>query len=217
MDAVLQVYRNERGASGSFLQAIQESLAVVLSSPGFLYFSSPGESTGELSGIELACRQSYMLWSSAPDEELYAAADAGRLPHARERDRQVDRMLDDPRSARFVAAFVSQWMELDWLVMIVVEEQFQFTEGRRESARQETLAFFESLIRNDLSAKNLIDSEFVMIDEVLLMVTASISISIPYAALNKGWHVTKPGWINRFRKRRLRSPHSSFWERPESR
>lgn len=167
VDALHEIYRDERKNGRSFVEAVRESLAVVLSSPGFLYLPAPGDGKGRLNGRELACRLAYLLWGAPPDDKLYASAEAGRLLQSDGLTDEVERMLKDPRSNRFVESFVSQWLDLPWLDMIVVEKEFQFSKGRRDSARKETLVFFEKLIRDDLSARNLIDSEFLMIDDVL--------------------------------------------------
>lgn len=173
VDRIHGLYRGYREDGMSFLDAIKESLSVVLASPSFVYLveqhAEEGESSRRLSELELATRLSYFLWSHPPDDQLYELAENGRLSQPAVLRQQVERMLNDPK-ARFLAeAFTSQWLELDWLDMIVVNKtRFpDFNETLRGSFREEPIQFLNHLIRHDLSVKNLIDSDFVMVDDQL--------------------------------------------------
>ncbi|MEO2029429.1 MAG: DUF1592 domain-containing protein, partial [Fuerstiella sp.] len=82
-----------------FVSVLRVSLRALLSSPQFVLF---GGKAGRLDDFSLANRLSYFLWKSMPDEELFALADEGRLSDPTVLARQVDRMLDDEKSNRFV-------------------------------------------------------------------------------------------------------------------
>lgn len=112
---------------------------------------------------------SYFLWSSPPDAELYSSVVDGSLSKSEVLTAQIDRMLDDRKAEAFFAGFMSQWAELDRFNAITVDESdfFRFNEGIRHSAYQEVLAFFRTLVAEDLPAANLIDSDFVVINAVL--------------------------------------------------
>ena len=104
---------------GGFERGVSAALTAMLASPRFLLrieaaqtlppdAADPTASAVPVSDVALASRLSYFLWGSMPDDELLAVAREGRL-HA-DLDRQVTRLIEDRRSARFVASFVGQWL-----------------------------------------------------------------------------------------------------------
>jgi mono/diheme cytochrome c family protein len=147
--------------------ALRDTLAVVLSSPHFLYVTPPlvpGQEN-HLNDHELASRVSYFLWSTMPDAELRDLADCGELrQHLSE---QVDRMLADPKSQRFVRSFVYQWLDLNGLERVAINpENFpQYTSDLKADSAEETYAFFEHILRHDLPATQLLKSDFVMLND----------------------------------------------------
>lgn len=160
------VYIRKNGSSYS--EAMAESLSLILSSPKFLYIVEPSKAptgTHELSNRELAIRLSYFLWSSPPDDELYAAD----LSQPDVYESQVSRLLDDPRSNAFRDGFISQWADLYRFDAITVDKRKykEFSPGLRFSAKQEVKEFFGSLIKENLPAKNFIDSDFVTVNHTL--------------------------------------------------
>ncbi|MDC0677029.1 DUF1592 domain-containing protein [Sorangium atrum] len=96
------------------VEAVQHVVRTVLTSPHFILRIELGpdsaRSPGALNGYEVASRLSYLLWSSLPDEELFDAAASDELATAGELEQQVDRMLDDPKSAAFFQNFFGQWL-----------------------------------------------------------------------------------------------------------
>lgn len=171
LDQLQAIYEDYRRTGSPFVEAIKEPLSVILSSPSFVYLVEPSAPDGkrQLSGLELASRLSYFLWSHPPDGELRMLGESGRLSDPEVLRGQIERMLEDPKAEEFSGAFFSQWLELPWLDMIVVNgAKFpQFNETVRRSFRNEPIEFFRDLIRHDLSVTNLIDSDFVVIDGVL--------------------------------------------------
>lgn len=172
VDQLHGLFEQNRAAGQKFEEAMSEPLAIVLASPRFLFLQEAGETNGKkrkLDDHELAIRLSYFLWSSLPDEELYSCAADGSLSNRTVLKTQVDRMLDDPKAEAFFAGFMSQWAELNRFNAITVDESdfFRFNEGIRHSAYKEVLAFFETLVTENLPAANLIESDFVVINSVL--------------------------------------------------
>ena len=172
VDQLLGLFTKNRSAGQGFEEAMGEALAIVLASPQFLFVQEASDAGGgkrQLDNRELAIRLSYFLWSSPPDEELYSCAAGGSLSKPEVLKVQVDRMLDDPKAASFFEGFMSQWAELGRFNAITVDENklFRFNEGIRHSAFKEVLAFFETLVVENLPAANLIDSDFVVINSVL--------------------------------------------------
>jgi hypothetical protein len=147
--------------------ALRDTLAVVLSSANFLYLLEPRAAGAEatLTEHELAARLSYLLWSTMPDDELRRLADAGRL---REKlGEQFTRLFNDQRSDRFVRSFVYQWLDLSGLERVAVNPEYfkNYTEVLKTDSANETYAFFDYVLRHDLPATKLIESEFVTVND----------------------------------------------------
>ena len=58
---------------------------------------------------------SYFLWSTMPDDELFAAAESGELDTELGIEKQVERMLRDPKSKELSDSFAYQWLRLTLL------------------------------------------------------------------------------------------------------
>jgi len=137
-----------------FVRGIELVIQGMLQSPHFLYrveFGMPDPVQSDvvaLSPHEIASRLSYMLWSSMPDEELFAAADAGHLGTAEEIETQARRMLDDPRARQAVANFNAQWLGLSHMESLKKDPVTypKYDESLRPLWRAETLGFLEDVI-----------------------------------------------------------------------
>src|SRR4029077_5034969 len=126
-------------------------LQAVLVSPHFLFkveLNSPPENPAEpirnLSDYELATSLSYFLWSSMPDDELFRAAWQGELRKGDHLEKQVRRMLADPKSKSLVENFAVQWLQLRNLETITPDKaRFPtFDDKLRWAMRLETEHFF---------------------------------------------------------------------------
>ena len=149
-----------------FIDTARIPLRALLVSPQALFLTGPA---GELDEHALASRLSYFLWRSMPDQELSDLAKAGKLSDPKVLAHQVDRMLDDPKSERFVTEFLDQWLDLD-MIDATTPDPFMFPEYDdvlRAAMLGEVRAFFRCLIDEDLSSDNLIDSDFVMLNRKL--------------------------------------------------
>ena len=115
---LLASYEDGYREGGGFEEGIRWALEALLVSPKFLFRIEDDPANAvpgtpyRISDIDLASRLSFFLWSSPPDEELIALAEHGRLHDPDEIDRQVTRMLDDPRSKAFIENFGGQWLYL---------------------------------------------------------------------------------------------------------
>ncbi len=118
IDLLLEFYAQGRAEGGDFERRISYAVSRLLVDPQFLYRfeSEPADvAVGDvyaIADLELASRLSFFLWSSIPDDELLAVAAEGRLRDPAELAAQVDRLLADERSQRFVANFAGQWLKL---------------------------------------------------------------------------------------------------------
>lgn len=148
------------------IEVLKVPLRSMLSSPQFLFFES---TPGELGGYALANRLSYFLWKSLPDEELMKLASTGQLKEPAVLSAQVERMLRDEKSNRFVRDFLGQWLLLYKLNATTPDDGLypEFDELLAAALPQETELFFRSLLDENLSLDNLIDSEFTFLNRRL--------------------------------------------------
>jgi hypothetical protein len=170
---LLDFYRAGHADGGSFDAGVQVALKALLVSPEFLFRVArdpQGVAPGSLYRIddrELASRLSFFLWSSIPDDELLRAAERGALGKPAELERQVRRMIADPRADAFVANFAGQWLYLRNLEAVIpVQSLFpNFDDTLRDGLRRETELFFASVLREDRSVLELLDADYTFVNE----------------------------------------------------
>jgi hypothetical protein len=172
--APLALYRQAR-EEGGFEAGIEMALSSVLVSPNFLFrvehdpAGVPPGTVYRVSDLELASRLSFFLWSSIPDDELLDLAGEGKLHEPAVLERQVRRMLGDPRSAALVTNFASQWLHLRNLDSITPDMRLfpDFDDNLRQAFRQETELFFESVLRENRSVLDLLRADYTFVNERL--------------------------------------------------
>lgn len=169
LDRVHAVYLMTRENGRSPQQALVPALAMILSSPGFLYLLEEGSDSETLTQIEFANRLALFLWSRMPDNELFAAAAKGRLYDADVLRAQVDRMLAHPNRWALAEGFLGQWASVIRFdeIAIDTEQHPTFNDGLRLSARLEPQQFFDTLVAENLGIDQLIDSDFVLVNPLL--------------------------------------------------
>jgi hypothetical protein len=148
----------------SFEQAVRVGLKAVMVSPHFLFLRErPGE---RLDDFALASRLSYFLWSSMPDEELLSLAGDRQLRESDTLRDQVERMLDDPRSAEFTKNFTSQWLALRAIDDTLPDRMLypEYDNLLKESMVKEAKLFFGEVLKHDLSLTNFVASDFTMLN-----------------------------------------------------
>ena len=171
METLLGFYRIGR-ESGSFDSGIQRAVARVLVDPNFLFrferepANVPPGTPFRLSDLELASRLSFFLWSSVPDDELRDAAVRGQLKNPAVLERQVRRLLADPRADALVSNFAGQWLFLRELKNVRPDSP-DFDENLRRSFQQETELLFRTIVREDRPIIDLLDADFTFVDERL--------------------------------------------------
>ena len=112
----MEFYQSGRSDGGSFDDGIEAALQRVLADPEFVYRQEPepaGLAAGKsyrISDLALASRLSFFLWSSVPDDELIDLAAQGKLKDPAVLEKQVRRMLADPKSDALIANFTGQWL-----------------------------------------------------------------------------------------------------------
>jgi hypothetical protein len=150
-------------AGDSFEQALRVGLRGVLVSPHFLFLR---EKPGTLDDYALATRLSYFLWSSMPDDALFALAERGELRKPEILRGQVERMLADPKAAAFTENFAGQWLGLRAIDDTMPDRMLypEFDDVLKTSMLKEVTLFFDEVLKNDLSLTNFIDSDFTMLN-----------------------------------------------------
>ena len=170
----LELYRQAR-ADGDYEAGIEMALSAVLVSPEFLFRIEedpggiPPDTAYRISDTELASRLSFFLWSSIPDEELLDVAVAGKLHQPQVLEREVRRMLADPRSGSLVSNFAAQWLHLRNLDSITPDMRLfpDFDDNLRQAFRRETELFFESVLRENRSVLDLLNANYTFVNERL--------------------------------------------------
>ena len=169
-DATLAYYVGffqERLDKGNeFHKALRSTYKAILSSPQFFYFR---EQPGPLDDYAIASRLSYFLWSSLPDDELTALASKGELRKPAVLRAQVDRMLGDKRSQRFVDSFTGQWLELRKINATTPDGDVyrEFDGFLFWSMPQETKLFFREMLQHDRSVAEFVHSDWTMLNSRL--------------------------------------------------
>jgi hypothetical protein len=171
---ILDLYKSVR-REGTFERGIQSALQLILASPKFIFRVEPDPANVgpggvyRLGGLELASRLSFFLWSSIPDDELLLAASQGRLSDRAELNRQVRRMLADPKSEALVANFAGQWLQLRNLkTFLPNSDEFpDFDDNLRQAFARETEMFFESVMHEDRNVLDLLTADYTFVNERL--------------------------------------------------
>jgi len=173
--APLMQFYNEGRKIGSFDSGIESALIALLSSSKFLYRIEPPPANAKpgsvyrLSGLELASRLSFFLWSSLPDEELLTAGEQGKLSDPKILEQQVRRMLADPRSKTLTTNFAFEWLKIRE-VNALDPDPFtypSFDENLRTAFRREMELFIDSVFRDDRSVVDLLSANYTFVNERL--------------------------------------------------
>ena len=149
-------------------RAIKDALLVVLTSPQFLFLieNSSSPASEDLDAYELASKLSYFLWNAPPDDRLLERAAKNSLHQSL--DVEIDRLIHDPRFGQFINEFASQWLSLDKFDVVSVDMQRypKLTRDTKTQLRQEPVQFVRHLIEQNLTLRNLLQSDFVIGNEV---------------------------------------------------
>jgi hypothetical protein len=164
----LAVIKNEMNAGHDFTYSMLAGYTAVICSPPFLYLE---QTPGRLDGYALASRLSFFLWNSTPDQALLDRVKRGELSQPKVLREETERMLNDPKSQRFVGAFLDYWLELRkqdaTTPSNVLYPDYYLDEGLVEAAMDESKMFFTELLQKDLPARNVVDSDFTYLNERL--------------------------------------------------
>jgi hypothetical protein len=174
LQPLMRFYQDGR-REGGFERGIQFALERILASPEFVFRAEPDPpqaapgSVYRVGDLALASRLSFFLWSSIPDDELLTVASQGKLTREENVDREVRRMLADPRSDALVKNFAGQWLQLRNLNSAQPNstEFPDFDDNLRQSFRRETELLFETVMRENRSVLELLTADFTYVNERL--------------------------------------------------
>jgi hypothetical protein len=165
---MLALFHDQLDKGFGFAKSLISTYTAVLTSPGFIFVQ---EQPGRLDGYALATRLSLFLWNSEPDAELRSLAESGKLHEPEILRAQAERLLSDPRSTRFVEAFTDYWLDIrkidDTSPSPTLYNDYELDDSLKLSAMEETRLFIEELLRRDLPARNIVDSDFTFLNERL--------------------------------------------------
>ncbi len=173
LDALFGFYSVAREEGADFYPALKDALSAALCSPEFLYrFDAVDGSEDEirLSSHQLAGRLANFLWASVPDASLLAAADADSLLVDSGIVEQTKRMRRSPKVRAFSESFVSEWLDFANLggnIMPNIGRYPEFSRALAEDMKKETARFFEHIVREDRSLLELLESDYLILNERL--------------------------------------------------
>jgi hypothetical protein len=170
INRLTQFARQARQQGESFERSIQLALSAALVSPHFLFRGElqpdPGNAKAAylVDEFALASRLSYFLWSSTPDEELLSLASRGRL--RRQVERQVRRMLHDPKANALVENFAGQWLQLRNVRIATPDAKTfpGFDEPLREAMIRETETFFDQIMQQNRSVLEFLNADYTFVN-----------------------------------------------------
>jgi len=166
VEAHMDLFREQLAKGRRFDQALRAAYKMVLTSPQFLFLR---ESPGVLTDHALAARLSYGLWGSLPDAELTRLANKGELHRPETLRAQTERLLRSHRAKRFTKQFLDSWLNLRDIDFTQPDLKLypEFDSYLQASMVAESELFFEEMLGNNLSIKNILDSDFAMLNERL--------------------------------------------------
>lgn len=175
LNRLMPFYEAGRRNGGTFDQGIEQLVAAVLVSPQFLYrgiLGPKGTASGTefaLTDLELASRLSFFLWNTGPDDELLTLAAANGLTKPGAMEKQVKRMLADPRASSLVTSFAMKWLNLTDLDQVVPDPVLfpGFNEQLRQDFLTETEAFISSIFSDDRSVMDLLTTDHTFLNDRL--------------------------------------------------
>jgi hypothetical protein len=175
INGLMKFYEQGRKEGGNFEAGIRLALQAILASPHFIFrieetppTVKPGQ-TYRIADVDLASRLSYFLWATVPDKELLTVAAKGQLRNPAVFEKQVRRMLEDPRSEALATRFAGQWLRLQDLDQIKPDALAYpaYDHLLAEAMRRETELLFNALIHEDRPITELLTADFTFVNERL--------------------------------------------------
>jgi hypothetical protein len=172
IESLMEFYGSARKGH-DFEAGIKAALQALLASPKFVFrfeavpaTARPGQPY-RITDVDLASRLSFFIWNTLPDAELLKLANANTLHTPAVLDKQVRRMLADPRAEAMSTRFASQWLRLQDVEKIHPDALLfpSFDNDLAESYIRETQLLFDSIVREDRSVLDLLTADYTYVNE----------------------------------------------------
>jgi hypothetical protein len=168
LQTYMKIVEGEIAAGAKFVDATKSAMTAILCSKSFL-FMAEGDQSAErntLNDWELASRLSYLVLSNMPEDELLKVAQEGKLHNKDELQKQLARLLADSRSERFTKSFPTQWLRLRKVGMFAPDKKIypNYDRHLEKSIIEEPLAFFSQVLKQRLTLREFIDSDWTMVN-----------------------------------------------------
>jgi uncharacterized protein DUF1592/uncharacterized protein DUF1588/uncharacterized protein DUF1585/uncharacterized protein DUF1587/uncharacterized protein DUF1595/cytochrome c len=161
----LDLFKDQYAKGFGFAKSMISAYTAVLASPGFLFVE---EAPGKLDDFALATRLALFLWNSAPDHRLMDLAKRGEFSDPAVLRAETERLLNDPKSRRFVEAFTDYWLDLreidDNSPSTTLYNDYELDDPLKLASVEETRLFVAELLKEDLPARNIVDSDFTFLN-----------------------------------------------------
>jgi len=175
VNELMEFYQEGRKEEGNFEGGIEAALQRILADPEFVYRGEPEPGAlaagrpYKISDLALASRLSFFLWSSIPDDQLLDLAARNQLSNPVVLEKQVRRMLADPKSEALVRNFTGQWLGVRSLAASepVVNLFPDFDDNLREAYEREVELFFGAVVQEDRNVLELLDGDYTYVNERL--------------------------------------------------
>ena len=171
LDGYVGIVKAEIAAGEKFFDAVKAGMLSILCSKSFIFIAEGDENADRhtLNDWEIASRLSYLLWSTMPDDELFALAEKGKLRAKAELGRQVARMLADPRAVRFSESFATQWLHLRKVGRFPPDKKLypDYDAALEKGMIGETKAFVREVLNGGLTLREFLNSDWSMMNSRL--------------------------------------------------
>ncbi len=166
LDGFIGIVKSELAAKEKFRDAVKAGMLAILCSKSFIFLAEGDDAAdrAKLNDWEIASRLSYLLWSTMPDDELFALAEKGALHDKAELSRQVARMLADERARRFTDSFATQWLRLRKVGMFPPDKKLypDYDKTLESSMVGETRAFFREVVLGGHTLREFLKCDWTM-------------------------------------------------------
>ena len=173
LDRALKIIQSELTAGENFRSAFRAAMVAVLTSKSFFHLEegSTSQRRETINEWELASRLSYFLWSSMPDDELFALARQGTLQQPEVLRAQLTRMLADPKISRFMESFPRQWLQLHRVGQFPPDASLypDYDKWLEQSLVLETTGYFSEVFSKNLPLREFLVSDWTMMNPRLAM------------------------------------------------
>ncbi|MEX0938810.1 MAG: DUF1592 domain-containing protein [Pirellulales bacterium] len=164
----LDLFKDQYSKGFGFAKSTLSTYTAALASPGFLFVE---ESPGKLDDDALATRLALFLWNSAPDGRLQDLATSGAISDLDVLRAETERLLNDQKSRRFIEAFTDYWLDLreidDNSPSTTLYNDYELDDPLKLASVEETRLFMAELLKEDLPARSIVNSDFTFLNERL--------------------------------------------------